>query len=302
MDWQREGPGWPHHERSRLVVCHGQRWHLQHWPAPRPGAARWLLLHGTGASTHSWRSFAPLLAREAEVWALDLPGHGFSGPATWRHSDMPGMARAVLRLLHGQQIAIEGVLGHSAGAAIGIRMALLEPARVPLVVSLNGALLPLPGLAGIVFPPLSKLLAVNPLVPYLFAWRARQQRVLDRLLQSTGSRIDPAGRQLYARLVADPDHVAGALAMMSQWNLQALKDELPQLAVPLLLLVAERDGTVPPADAARVAALVPGARETRLPRLGHLAHEEDPAAVRAALAESGVLERAAALRAQEQTR
>ena len=80
MDWQRDGPSWPHHERSRFVIAAGQRWHVQQWPAPAPGAPTLLLLHGTGASTHSWRDLAPLLAQHAGVIAVDLPGHGFSAP------------------------------------------------------------------------------------------------------------------------------------------------------------------------------------------------------------------------------
>jgi magnesium chelatase accessory protein len=43
----------------------------------------------------------------------------------------------------------------------------------------------------------------------------------------------------------------------------------------LHLLVGEQDGTVPPADARRAQALVPGATLAMLPGLGHLAHEED---------------------------
>jgi magnesium chelatase accessory protein len=49
--------------------------------------------------------------------------------------------------------------------------------------------------------------------------------------------------------------------------------------VPLQLVTGSRDGTVPPTDAARVQARVPGALHTSLPGLGHLAHEEQSAAV-----------------------
>ena len=37
-----------------------------------------LLLHGTGASTHSFRDLLPWLARRCTVVAPDLPGHGFT--------------------------------------------------------------------------------------------------------------------------------------------------------------------------------------------------------------------------------
>jgi magnesium chelatase accessory protein len=44
----------------------------------------------------------------------------------------------------------------------------------------------------------------------------------------------------------------------------------------LILVVAERDATVLPAEANRVRALIPGAETANLPGLGHLAHEERP--------------------------
>ncbi|HRD99356.1 MAG TPA: hypothetical protein PLA97_23480, partial [Rubrivivax sp.] len=113
-------------------------------------------------------------------------------------------------------------------------------------------------------------------VPHLFAWRAADPARVRRLVDATGSQIDDAGVALYGRLVRDPAHVAGALAMMANWDLRELVAALPRLAVPLFLLAADGDKTVPPAQARHAAALVPRARCSRLPALGHLAHEEDP--------------------------
>jgi len=75
---------------------------------------------------------------------------------------------------------------------------------------------------------------------------------LQRLIGSTGSTLDAEGEALYRRLVTDPNHVAGALAMMAGWDLDMLRAALPRLAVPLHQIVGGRDRTVPPADARRV--------------------------------------------------
>jgi len=286
LDWQREGPSWPHHERSRFVTAAGQRWHVQQWFARNARNAQTptlLLLHGTGASAHSWRELAPLLAQQAGVIAIDLPGHGFSGPAArGSHGDgatLPGMASGVRGLLAAIGTTPNWLVGHSAGAAIAARMALDDPAGLRGIVSLNGALLPLHGLAGQFFSPMAKLLALNPLVPRFFAWRAGDPVSLRRLIASTGSTLDADGEALYRRLVTDPDHVAGALAMMAGWDLDALQAALPLLSVPLHQVVAECDTTVPPLDAQRVQRLLPATAMgslTSLAGLGHLAHEERP--------------------------
>ena len=282
LDWQRDGPTWPHAERSRFVDAAGQRWHVQHWP--HAGAPLLLLLHGTGASTHSWRDLAPRLAARFALVAVDLPGHGFSGPARRGAAGMTGMAEGLTALLQVLGARPAAVVGHSAGAAIAARMALDDPtdaaAQRPLI-GLNAALLPLAGLAGTLFAPAAKLLALNPLAPRFFAWQAADPRVLARLLHGTGSRLNAEGVALYRRLVASPGHVAGALAMMAQWDLPALAAQLPKLRAPLHLVVGEGDATIPPVDAERVQARVAGCTVDRLPGLGHLAHEEDPQAVAA---------------------
>jgi magnesium chelatase accessory protein len=279
MDWARDGHDWPHQAHSCFVADAAQRWLVQRWAAPARGAPELLLLHGTGASTHSWRGLAPLLARHAGVIAVDLPGHGFSSAARGDGATLGGMARGLGWLLREIGARPSVLVGHSAGAAIAVRMALDHPQRHRCVIGLNAALLPLHGWAGQFFSPLAKLLAANRLVPYLFAWRAADHLLVRRLLAGTGSNIDEEGVALYGRLVADSAHVAGALAMMARWDLHTLAGELPRLRTPLHLLAAERDRTVPPSNSKRVADMLPGATLTMLHGLGHLAHEEQPQCV-----------------------
>jgi len=235
-----------------------------------------LLIHGTGASTHSWRALMPLLAAQCRVVAVDLPGHGFTGLGTAWQMSLPGMAKAL-----GELMALFGtlphvVVGHSAGAAIGVRMALDGHIRPAAVVSLNGALLPLGGLTGLLFPPVARLMAAVPFVPHLFSRRAADAAAVQRLIAGTGSTLDAEGAGLYQRLLRSPAHAAGALAMMAHWDLHPLQNDLPRLAARLTLVVGDNDRTVPPAHALPVQALVPGARLVTLPGLGHLAHEERP--------------------------
>ncbi len=278
LDWSRDAARWPHHEHSRFVHVGRIRWHVQRMGPPGAGGAPGLLLlHGTGASSHSWRGLLPLLAQRFDTLAMDLPGHAYTSTPPPAGLGLDGMAAALAALLRQLDFAPRLLVGHSAGAAIAARLVLDGAAAPQAVVSINGALLPLHGLAGQIFSPMAKLLALNPLVPHLFSWRAADPRVLKRLIDGTGSRLDAQGLELYRRLVADPGHAAGALGMMAQWRLDELAAALPRLAAPLHLVVGEADTTLPPAHARRVQSLLPGATCTRLPGLGHLAHEEDPA-------------------------
>ncbi|MCX7891323.1 MAG: alpha/beta fold hydrolase [Burkholderiales bacterium] len=275
--WELDGRDWPNREASRFVAAAGLRWHVQIL-GQGPVA---LLLHGTGAATHSWRGLAPALARHFTVVAPDLPGHGFTEAPPPRGFTLPGMAAAVAALLHTVGLRPSLAIGHSAGAAILARMCLDGAIAPKLLVSLNGALLPLTGVPGRIFSPMARLLAATPLVPRVFAWRAADGGAVARLVAGTGSRLDREGIELYGRLIRRPGHVAGALAMMANWDLRPLVHDLPRLTVPLALIVAENDRTVPPAESRRVQRLVPAARLESLHGLGHLAHEERPEEVAA---------------------
>lgn len=292
MLWERDGGDWPHREFSRFITVDSMRWHIQRIPALHaPDTAPWLLLlHGTGASSHSWRGLIPCLRENFSILNLDLPGHAFSGEPIHgvNSADMslPGMAALIGSLLAQQAIAPVMVIGHSAGTAIGVRMCLDGWMAPRMLVGLNAALLPLGGAAGALFSPAAKVLARASWVPRLFSWRAQDPALLKRLMDSTGSALDPAGMAFYRRLIRHAGHAAGALGMMANWNLQRLADDLPSLRTPLQLIVGNNDLTVSPEHSERAVQRMPAASRlpvVRLQGLGHLAHEEQPLKVAQAI-------------------
>lgn len=270
--WSHDGKDWPNLNASVFVEAAGIRWHLQ-----RMGEGPSLLLiHGTGAATHSWRELLPMLAQHFSVVAPDLPGHGFTQSPPSSRLSLPGMAADLGTLLRKLEIRPEIAVGHSAGAAILARMCLAGCMAPSLLIALNGAFMPYGGIANHLFSPLANLLVMNPLVPRMFAWQASHAGAVERLIANTGSTIDQAGIALYRKLVRDPAHVAAALRMMANWKLEPLLHDLPRLTTALVMLVATQDRSISPAVAQQVREILPGAVIERLPGLGHLAHEEKP--------------------------
>lgn len=271
--WTQEGRDWPNREASRFVQAGGLRWHVQ-VAGQGPDI---LLLHGTAAATHSWRDVLPLLTDRFRVIAPDLPGHGFTeAPAPARFT-LPGMAGAIAALLEALGARPAMLVGHSAGAAIALRLALDRRVAPGAILSFNGALLPLGERHAAFFTRAARLLVGLPFVPGLMAWRASDRAVAERLLADTGSRIAPRGVDLYARLFRHSGHLAAALGMMANWDLVPLLRDLPGLRAPLTLIVGSADRAVPPGQAERIRQRLPAARLVTLPGLGHLAHEERPA-------------------------
>ena len=248
------------------------RWHVQ----DMGDGPVLLLVHGAGASTHSWRDLMPELAKRFRVIAVDLPGHGFStSPPVYR----PTLQR--VSVLLGELITVLGLdvrlaVGHSAGAAILSRLTLDHRISPAGLVSFNGAFRPFDGMTGHIFPALAKLLFVNPLAPRLFAIGGNDRSRVMRLIEGTGSRINDQGLKFYQILMSSPGHITGVLAMMANWNLDRLSRDMMGLKVPLLLITAEGDKAVPPRVTEDLAERVEVADRELWPALGHLAHEEEP--------------------------
>jgi magnesium chelatase accessory protein len=193
------------------------------------------------------------------------PSHGLT---------LRGMAESIGHLVEALDAKPFAGVGHSAGAAVLAAMSIDGRAKFAGIVAINGAFLPMRH-AGL-FGPLARLLVVNPLVPRLFALRGSSASAVDRLIRGTGSTLDARGIELYRRLLGRASHVEGALGMMANWDLGWLGDNLPNLAIPMVLVVADGDKAVPPSSARIVAALAPTAERLRFPRGGHLSHEEYP--------------------------
>jgi magnesium chelatase accessory protein len=270
--WARDGADWPQRAASRFVAVGGVTFHVQVY-GQGPVA---FLVHGTGAATHSWRDLGPMLAPHFTVVAADLPGHGFTTVPYWHDLSLPGMARDLGKLLGVLGVQPVLAVGHSAGAAILARMC-LDGLIAPLgLVSLNGAFMPFGGPAGQIFAPLARLLVGLPVLPALFSWRASDLSVVNKLLTGTGSTLDARGVALYAKVMRNPDHTGAALRMMASWDLAPVLADLPRLNQKVLFLAGETDKAIPPSDAEKLHQLVPGSDLARLPRAGHLAHEEQP--------------------------
>lgn len=270
-DWPRRA----HSIRIRAVPHH---WHVQ-VSGQGPDL---LLLHGAGASAHSWAPLAPML-RGYRVIAPDLPGHGFTRTGERSRLNLDAMADDLTLLCQGQGWKPAAIIGHSAGGVLALRMAELLPRPPVTLVGINAALGPFEGFAGWLFPKLAKMMAVSPFMPHLLSGLASNRRKVESVLGSTGSRLPAEGVELYRRLLAMPQHLEGTLNMMANWQLDPIMARMPQMMVPTLLITSSNDLAVPPTVSRAAATKLPRVEYTEIPGLGHLVQEERPEAVAAIL-------------------
>lgn len=271
MRWPQDADGWPLAEHSRFVLSRPHRWHVQE-AGTGPLV---LLLHGAGGATQSWRGVFPALAQDHRVVAVDLPGQGLSQLGARMRCGLDPMAADLKALIAREGWQPDAIVGHSAGAALALRLTEDMP-NPPAVVGINAALDRFEGVAGWLFPLMAKTLAMVPFTADVFARTADNPQTIKRLIEGTGSTLPPEGLALYRRLVADRDHVDATLAMMSQWSVDDLVARLPGHRARTLFITGAGDRAVPPHVSSRAANAMPQATLQEVPDLGHLLHEEDP--------------------------
>ena len=275
LDWNSERHDWPYAQNSRFVHNGMSHWHVQTHGTMSRDKPLALLLHGTGASTHSWSWLIPQLTHAFDLIALDLPGHGFTRTQSSSALSLPAMAFGVAKLMGALDHAPSVIIGHSAGVAIGLQIAANQSmSELSHVVGVNAALQPIEG--NNLLSPLAKLLFVNPITPRLFAWQARHTAIADKMLDATGSKLTDHQRAYYLRLFGASSPVEGALGMMANWELAPLRRQIENLDMDVTLLAALGDRMVPPTVSQSAARNSRRIAYKELLTGGHLVHETHP--------------------------
>lgn len=265
---------WPNRDASRIVSLAPHRWHVQQ-TGDGPDA---LLLHGAGASAHSWAPLIPRIQALNRVFVPDMTGHGFTKSPKGR-ARLPDVAKDLSALLHNQNVDPRLVIGHSAGGAVALEMTrrgLITPGRLVII---NGALEDFKGAAGVIFPVMAKILVLNPLTGMFLSSGPQGLSQARSVIKSTGSDLPEALLKPYAHLIGRKPHVDGTLGMMAQWSLSDLTRALPDIKTPTLFIHGAKDSAVDVSVSERAAAAMPNAELVIIEGAGHLAHEEAPKAV-----------------------
>jgi pimeloyl-ACP methyl ester carboxylesterase len=89
-----------------------------------------VLVHGLLGYSFSWRRVMETFSREREVFALDMPGSGFSDCSPSVHASLFSAADRLLTFLDSQAIRSCDLVGSSYGGSTVLRLATMRPERV----------------------------------------------------------------------------------------------------------------------------------------------------------------------------
>ncbi len=250
----------------------------------RRDATPLLLVHGLMTSSYSWRYLFEQLGDRYRMVAPDLPGAGRSEPVP----DRPHTATALATFIGELQAALgmTGCLavGNSLGGYLCMRRALAEPGSFARLAAIHPPGVPelrllalhlalrVPGVAAV----LARFIRRDAL-----RWVHRNVHYRDETLKSLeeaheyGDPLATAdGARSFVRDLTDAFRPRGLAAFNRE--LARRRDAGEGFPVPLQLVYAREDPTVPPAIGRRLHALVPDAELHWLQRSSHFAQVDSP--------------------------
>ena len=267
---------WPHYEYSKFLETDKFVWHYQ--LIGKPGNPIMLLIHGAGASSHSWASLIPKL-QEFQILAVDLPGHRFSKIKKGIKPQHDIIVRDLVVLFDALKIKPNVFVGHSIGAVIVLSLSDVYKGPLSSIVLINGALERFEGPAATIFPLMAKVFYASPLTKYWIRIFNSAEKSLRKFLSISGSNLTSKNIDYYLELMADEAHVTGTLAFISSWSIGDIEKKLEKINVPSLFLAGMSDGIVNYKTSVRANKKAFNAKIKLFENEGHLIHEVSSAKV-----------------------
>lgn len=231
-----------------------------------------VMLHGFGASLHTWEPWAQALADEYRVIRFDLPGSGLSVPdPTGDYSDARSM-QLLIALMDRLGVARATLIGNSMGGRIAWTFAAHHPERVDKLVLLSPDGFASPGFE---YDKAPEVPAMMSLMRYSMP-RFLLKMSLEPAYADKHALTEELTKRYHDLMIA-PGARDAMLQRMAQVRLVDPVPWLQRIKAPTLLIWGEQDAMIPFANAADYLKALPGASLVPLPGIGHLPHEEDPA-------------------------
>ena len=256
---------------SQFVEVDGMRVHVR----DRGAGPALVLVHGSNSALFTWEGWAAELAGKRRVIALDLPGHGLTGPHPQGRYSAKDMAEFLDHVMTELGVDRFSLAGNSMGGHVALVYALAHPERVDKLILVDAAGLPreeprplvLRVAAWPILGPISTVVTPR----FIVATSVREVygdpgKVTDELIDRYYDLLLREGNRRATRIrLSMPDDTAAAR-------------RLGELRLPVLILWGARDRWILPKYGERLRDAIPGARLVVFGELGHVPMEEDPVA------------------------
>jgi pimeloyl-ACP methyl ester carboxylesterase len=248
-----------------------------------------VFVHGLSGSWPNWLEQLPVFAQDHRVIAMDLPGFGHS-PMPQERITISEYGRILDGLLETLGVSAATVVGNSMGGFVSAELAIAFPQRVERLVLISAA-----GISTYRHRDVERIEPyLRRLAPILAAYTGFTAAQSDWVSRRRGLRNLTLGMiarhpgRLPAPLAAEQLRGAGKPGFMQALRANIdypVRERLPEIACPTLIVWGEDDKVIPVADASVFEELIPNSRKVIFKDTGHVAMLERPASFNRLLAD-----------------
>ena len=264
---------------SQFVLVDGMKVHLRD-EGLRDDPMPLILLHGTSSSLHTWDGWTQVLKEKHRVIRVDLPGFGLTGPNADGDYRMQVYSHFVASLMDALQIQRAALVGNSLGGYVAWKTAVDYPERVGKLVLVDAA-----GYStAATSVPLGFKIAQIPLLSGLMG-HVLPRSVIESSLRNVYAdpfKINAELIDRYYELALRAGNRQALAARFAQNKPGEFEAQIKDIKQPTLIIWGGLDRLIPPDNAQRFHSDIAKSRLVRFDKLGHVGHEEDPAATVAA--------------------
>jgi pimeloyl-ACP methyl ester carboxylesterase len=232
-----------------------------------------LLIHGTGASLHTWEKWIDMLSPEYRVISFDLPGFGLTGPDPNHNYQISRYTAILDSLMVKLKVDSFHIAGNSLGGLVAWHYTTQFPQKILTLNLIDAAGLPQPGKK----PPFIFQLAKLPVLSTLLQ-KVTPKSIIEKSMLDVYKNDQLVTEKLidrYFELSLREGNRTAFVKRMSQLNEKLVVRDLENITVPVLIQWGKDDRWIPLANAFEFQKLIPKA-DLIIYDSGHVPMEENP--------------------------
>lgn len=233
-----------------------------------------VLIHGTGASLHTWEESVKLLTDSFRVITLDLPAYGLTGPNPKRIYSQAFYVQFIDEFLKSIHVNKCIIGGNSLGGAIAWNYTYEHPTKVEKLILIDAAGYPMISESKPIAFTLAQIPVLKHMLNYItprFLAKKSVMNVYDDPTKVTEKVVDRYF-DLFLR-------EGNRQAFVDRMNFSTYPDHLTRIRLiktPTLIIWGENDKLIPIENAQKFHADLPNDTLVVLEKTGHIPMEENP--------------------------
>lgn len=230
-----------------------------------------VLIHGTGASLHTWDEWASSLKENYRVIRFDLPAYGLTGQDPQKRYSSKDYVDLLDNLLTQLEVDQFHLAGNSLGGLVAWLYASYHPQKVEKLVLVDPSGFPFKSTPMVI--QLAKTPLLNNFIRYVTPRSFIEKNLKEVYYDASLIKEETIDR--YHDLTQFEGN-RQAFIDRAYIEREDYTDRLALIPSPTLILWGEEDAWIPVSDAAKFKAALSNARIALMPKTGHVPMEERP--------------------------